>query len=133
MQLTTKVEYAIRALTDIANCNTTKPVKLREICERQNLPVKYMEQLFSKLKKAGILKSVHGSYGGYLLLISPNKLSVKDIISAVDDGFVSLTCSGGKGPREFCIGKPCRFFKEWNQIKTDIDKYLDTIPLSRFL
>lgn len=133
MQLTTKVEYTIRALTELANSSTGNPVKLRQICENQNLPLKYMEHLFSRLKKAAIVRSVHGSYGGYLLKISPDRLSIKDIIAAVDDNFVALNCCRDKGRREYCIGRPCHFSKIWNEIKEDLDKYLGTIPLSKFI
>ncbi len=133
MNLTTKVEYAIRALAELAKVTDNKPVTIKQLCNRQNLPVKYMEQLFRKLKQNDLIKSIKGASGGYVLNRCPHKLSVKAIMSALEDEPIRLDCSGDKGQREYCIGQPCSFYETWKIINDDLDEYFDNIYLSRFI
>ena len=133
MQLTTKIEYTVRALTELAKVTDGKPVTIKEICSRQQLPAKYMEQLFRKLKRKQLINSTKGALGGYILNASPDRLSLREIMSAVEDEPVRLDCCGDKGNREFCIGSPCDFYTTWQDIKKDLDQYFGNIPLSRFI
>lgn len=133
MNLNTKIEYAIRALTELAIAKDRKPITIKQICSRQKLPVKYMEQIFRKLKNNGLIKSVQGASGGYVLITSPDRLSIKDIMSAVEDEPVKLECLGEKGYREFCTGQPCHFYIVWEDIKKDLETYFNNVPLSRFI
>ncbi len=133
MQLTTKTEYAIRAMIELSIEYGNKPLAIREICERQNLPAKYIEQIFRKLRKSNLIKSVKGSLGGYMLSSEPTNISLKEIMIAVEDNFVSENCSGKEGSREFCVGAPCNFYKAWERITSDLDSYFSRIRLSSFL
>jgi Rrf2 family transcriptional regulator, cysteine metabolism repressor len=133
MQLTTKTEYAIRAMIELGIEYGNKPLAIREICERQKLPAKYIEQIFRKLRKSNLIKSIKGSLGGYMLSSEPENISLKDIMIAVEDSFVSANCSGKEGSREFCVGEPCNFYKAWEKITSDLDSYFSRIRLSTFL
>jgi len=85
MKLTTKGEYALRAMLDLVKRQDEPTVKLEDICERQNISLSYLEQLFRKLKKAKIVDAVRGPGGGYSLAKPANKISVLDVLLAVGD------------------------------------------------
>lgn len=133
MQLATKTEYAIRGLIELARQPDKKPLAIRELCEKQHLPVKYMEQIFRRLKRAGLLKSLKGSRGGYLLQRLPEEITLQEIMSAIDEEPVRLNCCGHEGAREYCIGAPCNFYSVWEEIEDELDKHFSKIHLSRFL
>ncbi len=133
MQLTTKTEYAIRGLIELASQPGKKPLAIRELCEKQNLPVKYMEQIFRQLKQAGLLQSIKGAYGGYILNLPPSRISLKDIMTAIDDQPNRLNCCGKDGHRSYCVGQPCTFFNVWEEIESELDNHLSDIYLTRFL
>ena len=84
MKLNTQGRYALIALVDLSSRNTKKNVSLSEISERQNISLPYLEQLFLKLRKAGIVKSYRGSSGGYAIAKSPDLLRITEILKAVD-------------------------------------------------
>ena len=84
MKLNTQGRYALIALVDLCSRNTEKNVSLSEISERQNISLPYLEQLFLKLRKAGIVKSYRGSSGGYAIAKSPDLLRITEILKAVD-------------------------------------------------
>ncbi len=131
--MTTKTEYAIRGLIELARQPDQMPVAIREICEKQHLPVKYLEQIFRRLKKAGIVKSIKGACGGYILNHPAGQISLKEIMSAIEDEPARLNCNGKDGYREFCVGSPCDFFAVWETIEDDLDRHLSKVKLSRFL
>ena len=84
MRLTTKGRYAVMAMADLASYSKNKPVSLSEISKRQNISLPYLEQLFLKLRKAGIVKSFRGSSGGYAIAKSPDLIRITEILKAVD-------------------------------------------------
>ena len=84
MKFNTQGRYALIALLDLSNRNNIEKVSLSEISERQNISLPYLEQLFLKLRKAGIVKSFRGSSGGYSIAKSPDLLRVSEILKAVD-------------------------------------------------
>ena len=84
MKLNTQGRYALIALVDLSSRNTKKNVSLSEISERQNISLPYLEQLFLKLRKAGIVISYRGSSGGYAIAKSPELLRITEILKAVD-------------------------------------------------
>ncbi len=133
MQLNTKTEYAIRGLIELARQPQQKPLAIRKLCEKQHLPFKYMEQIFRRLKSAGLLKSLKGAYGGYILNRPPAEISLKEIMCAIDDEPAKLNCCGKDGHRYFCIGEPCDFFAVWEEIERELDRHFSQISLARFL
>ena len=94
MKLTTKSKYAVNALTDLASTGKDLPVRLKEISSRQNIELNYLEQLFRKLRIAGIVESVRGRHGGYKFAVTPTNVSIKDIMEAVEEDLDATHCSG---------------------------------------
>lgn len=93
MRLTTKSRYGTRLILDIAVYGKKKPVPLREVSSRQNISVKYLEQLTRKLKKAGIIKSQRGSSGGHMLAKSPDDISIGQIVRILEESTVITDCA----------------------------------------
>lgn len=90
--LTTKGTYALGALLEIHNRASKEPVQIREISAEANIPQSYLEQLFNKLKKAGILKSIRGIKGGYLLAKPAEEIFVKDILEILEKDIKVADC-----------------------------------------
>jgi Rrf2 family iron-sulfur cluster assembly transcriptional regulator len=95
MKLTTKSRYGVRAIFDIAYHAGSLPAQIKHISERQSISARYLEQIFQKLKKAGILGSKRGPRGGYFLLKEPKDITVYDIV----------TCTEGPIELVFCVGE----------------------------
>lgn len=85
MKLTTRGRYAFQALVDLITNSNGKAVKLMDISVRQNLPIAYLEQLFRQLRIGGVVKSVRGPGGGYVLAKEPSEISIQDVLKAVNE------------------------------------------------
>ncbi|MDA0361946.1 MAG: Rrf2 family transcriptional regulator [Proteobacteria bacterium] len=94
MKLSTKGRYAMIALADLAQCKSKELVNLTELSKRQHLSLPYLEQLFVKLRRAGIVDSVRGPGGGYRLSKSPESIRITEILAAVDETVNALHTSG---------------------------------------
>ncbi|MEA1939082.1 MAG: RrF2 family transcriptional regulator [Candidatus Caldatribacteriota bacterium] len=94
MKLSTRGRYALRAMIDLAQiqCNNLKPISLRDISLRQEISLQYLEQLFNKLKKANLVKSIRGASGGYLLIKETERINAGDIIRAVEGPIALVDC-----------------------------------------
>jgi len=88
MEISTQGRYGVRALIDLAVNNGSKAVSLREISDRQNISERYLEQIFAELKKAGLIRSIRGAHGGYLLNKPPEKISLGDILIILEGKMV---------------------------------------------
>ena len=108
MRISTKGHYAVQALVDMASLHRTSPVTLGMIAERQGLSQNYLEQLFVKLRKAELVKSVRGPGGGYLLARPAGKISIGDVFSAVDESLIFIECAD----EENQLKKPCAKSKD---------------------
>ena len=96
MRLTTKSRYGTRLILDIAVNSKGKPVPLSDVSRRQNISLKYLEQLASKLKKAGIIKSHRGPFGGHMLAKSPEDISIGSIIRVLEESTAITDCAKQK-------------------------------------
>ncbi|OGR13617.1 MAG: hypothetical protein A2277_02540 [Desulfobacterales bacterium RIFOXYA12_FULL_46_15] len=96
MRLTTKSRYGTRLILDIAVYGKDKPVPLSDVSSRQNISVKYLEQIIRKLKKAGIVDSCRGPSGGHMLAKSPDKISVGEIVRILEESTVIADCAEQK-------------------------------------
>lgn len=106
MRLTTKGRFAVTAMLDLALQENSYPISLKNISERQHISLSYLEQLFSKLRRVGLVISVRGSHGGYTLAKTAKEISVAAIIEAVDECIDNTKCYGKKdchGPNRCCI------------------------------
>ena len=130
MQLTTKGRYAVTAMLDLASKESTKPVTLDMISHRQNISLSYLEQLFAKLRKASLVKSVRGPGGGYLLNINPEDITLTQIIEAVDENIDLRRC---QGLRNCLRGKQCLSHHLWCEVSDQIRGFLSTRNLQQVI
>ena len=133
MKLNTRGRYAVMALADMANFNTQNPVPLRDISLRQNISLVYLEQIFSKLKKSNIVKSIRGSNGGYILTKDPEKIKLSNIFLAVDEKVKTLQCK--KESKKGCNGKltKCITHNLWDDLEMYINDFFDKKNLGDLL
>ena len=103
MKLTSKGRYAVMALADLAKFNSQNPVSLRDISLRQGISLDFLEQIFSKLKKNNIVKSIRGVNGGYVLIDEPEQIRLSKIFSAVQEEIKTVQCK--KESKKGCNGK----------------------------
>ena len=109
------------ALADIARFNLNQPISLRDISLRQGISIDYLEQLFLKLKKNNIVKSVRGKKGGYILYRDPREIKISDILSAVEEKVKTIGCQ--KHSKKGCNGKSakCITHNLWDELETHIN------------
>ena len=130
MQLTTKGRYAVTAMLDLASNESAKPVTLDMISQRQNISLSYLEQLFAKLRKASLVKSVRGPGGGYLLNVNAVDVTLTQIIEAVDENIDLRRCHGSKA----CLrGKQCLSHHLWCEVSDQIRGFLSTRNLQQVI
>ncbi len=127
MRLTTKGRYAVTAMLDLAMHEAAGPVSLADIAGRQDISLSYLEQLFGKLKRAGLLASVRGPGGGYRLVGDSAGVSVSDIITAVGEGIDATRCGGAGDCRD---GHICLTHNLWADLSARIDGFLREIDLA---
>ena len=133
MKLNTRGRYAVMALADMAIFNSQKPVSLRDISLRQNISLVYLEQIFSKLKKNNIVKSIRGTNGGYILTKDPEKIRLSNIFLAVDEKVKTLQCK--KESKKGCNGKltKCITHYLWDELELYINDFFDKKNLGDLL
>ena len=130
MRLTTKGRYAVTAMLDLAFHSRMKPVTLTDIATRQTISLSYLEQLFSRLRRAGLVVGVRGPGGGYKLSRVAAEINIADIITAVDEPIDSTKCEG-KGDCQ--DGQPCLTHDLWMGLSEQIRNYLKGISLGELL
>ncbi len=127
MKISTKGHYAVQAMVDLATQPTNFPVPLSNISLRQDISLNYLEQLFLKLRKAKLVKSVRGPGGGYLLARKPLDISIGEIFSAVDENIVLSECVDNSS---FCSKtQKCITQVLWYKISESLRKTLFSISL----
>ena len=130
MKLTTKGRYAVTALLDLALHDGEGPVCLSEIAERQDISLPYLEQLFTRLRKHGLVASTRGPGGGYNLGRAAAQIPVSDIISAVDESFDATRCGG---ERDCHGGKACLTHELWEGLSREVHRYLQEMTLAQLM
>ena len=125
MKLTSKGRYAVMALVDIAKFDNINPVSLRDISLRQGISVDFLEQIFSKLKKNEIVKSIRGTQGGYILSKKPSEIKLNNIFDAIDERVKTVQCK--KESKKSCNGKSskCVTHDLWNELETHINSFFE--------
>ena len=133
MKLTSKGRYAVMALADLAKFNSQKPVSLRDISLRQGISLDYLEQIFSKLKKNNIVKSIRGTNGGYILTKNPDQIKLANIFHAVDEKIKTLRCK--KESKKGCNGKSTKCITHylWDELEIYINDFFDKKNLGDLL
>ncbi|MDR3221315.1 MAG: Fe-S cluster assembly transcription factor [Candidatus Accumulibacter sp.] len=127
MRLTTKGRFAVTAMTDLALNGGAGPVTLAGISDRQRISLSYLEQLFGKLRRHGLVDSVRGPGGGYRLARPVERISVADIVRAVDEALDATQCGGIENCKD---KKPCLNHDLWATLNLKMYEYLESVSLS---
>jgi Rrf2 family iron-sulfur cluster assembly transcriptional regulator len=127
MRLTTRGRYAVTAMLDLSLHAGSGPVPLAEIAARQDISLAYLEQLFARLRRSGLVSSVRGPGGGYRLVDDAGAVSVARIVDAVDESLDATRC-GGTGDCQ--DGEQCLTHALWTDLSEHIHTYLDGITLA---
>ena len=133
MKLNTKSRYAVMALADMSKFPSNNPVSLRDISLRQSISLLYLEQIFLKLKKNDIVKSVRGINGGYVLIRDPKKIKLSEIFQALDQKVKTVGCK--KDSKKGCNGKAskCITHELWDELEIYINNFFENKKLSDLL
>lgn len=129
MAINTRTEYALRALIELAGSGENA-LSAREICERQELPKKYVEHLLAGLKGAELISSSAGSRGGYVLSRAPEAIDLAQIMAAVDDNSQDLACYSCK--ESYCLGTNCSLSSIFEELSGKLSGVLASYKLSDF-
>ena len=127
MRLTTKGRFAVTALIDVALYGTKGPVTLAAVSERQKISLSYLEQLFGKLRRHGLVESVRGPGGGYRLARATDTISVADIILAVDEPIDATQCGGAENCHD---DRRCMTLELWAGLNAHIFTFLRSVTLA---
>ncbi|MGM0521140.1 MAG: Fe-S cluster assembly transcriptional regulator IscR [Pseudomonadota bacterium] len=130
MRLTTKGRYAVTAMLDLALNADASPTSLGDISQRQGISLSYLEQLFARLRRAGLVKSVRGPGGGYLLAQPSSEISVSRVIDAVNETVDATRCQGLSDCQE---GDTCLTHHLWCELSGQIRQFLDDVTLEQLM
>ena len=126
MRLTTKGRFAVTAMLDLALRQQQSPVTLAGIGARQSISLSYLEQLFGKLRRHGLVESVRGPGGGYRLALQPDGITVANIVLAVDEPLDATECGGLENCRE---DRRCMTHTLWVTLNKKLHDYLNSVSL----
>ncbi|SHI52683.1 transcriptional regulator, BadM/Rrf2 family [Geosporobacter subterraneus DSM 17957] len=133
MRLSTKGRYGVKAMFDLALSYGEGPIALNNIAERQNISVHYLEQLFASLRKAGLVKSVRGAQGGYVLAERPQDITVGDIIRTLEGPLAPAECVVSDDSNECSRADCCVTRIIWEKIRDSINEVVDSITLQNMI
>jgi Rrf2 family iron-sulfur cluster assembly transcriptional regulator len=136
MRITTKGRYAVRAMANLASSGQGATKSIRAICAEEGISPEFLEQIFYKLKKAGIIGSTRGPSGGFVLARQPAEISIKDIFLAVEEGLDLTPCTSCEGevPEEICAkADTCQVYNVWRETSEHITGYFAGYSLQRII
>ncbi|HZX21755.1 MAG TPA: Rrf2 family transcriptional regulator [Clostridia bacterium] len=133
MKLSTKGRYGLKAMFDLAVHDGEGPIPLKSIAERQQISDHYLEQLIAELRKSGLVKSVRGAQGGYMLAHEPSGITVGDIIRVLEGPLGPSDCVLENGPVQCNNADHCVTKTVWERIQTSISDVIDSITLQDML
>ena len=133
LKISTKGRYGLRALIDLAQYSEIEPVSISSIATRQGISERYLEQLMTLLKKAGIIKSIRGAAGGYVLAKAVDEISVGDVLRALEGSLEPVECAafGGNDSCEAAGGCVTKYV--WQRINESINKTVNEISLKQLV
>ena len=130
MTISVKGKYGIKAMLDLAMYSYGEKVTVKSIAERQNIPEKFLEQLLSTLRKAGLVKSIRGAFGGYSLSKQPENITVGDVLRALEGDLAPVKCiEQNKGKNKCKRSDICITKYIWMKIKDGVNEVIDSITL----
>ena len=130
MKLSTKGRYAVMALVDLASQTDGRPVALADIAERQEISLSYLEQLFAKLRRGGLVRSVRGPGGGYLLAHAASETRISDAILAVDEPIRATRCKPNSSAGCRANKSRCLTHDLWEELGNQIHVFLSSVSLA---
>lgn len=130
MRLTAKGRYAVTAMLDLAVHENQGPISLADISERQGISLSYLEQLFAKLRRKSLVKSVRGPGGGYKLNRAANQIYVAEIVDSVDENVDATRCAGQANCQQ---GETCLTHELWADLSEQIHQFLSNIDLASII
>ncbi|MGI6706934.1 MAG: RrF2 family transcriptional regulator [Clostridia bacterium] len=133
MKLSTKGRYGVKAMFDLALHYGDGPIPLKNVAERQGISEPYLEQLISVLRKSGLVKSVRGAQGGYLLNMEPSQITVGDILKVLEGPVAPTECVIEDEPVECVKADYCVTRIIWEKVRDSINEVIDSITLQDML
>ena len=129
MRISTKGRYALRVMIDLASFGNGSFIALKDISQRQNIPIKYLEQIVSTLNKAGYLTSMRGSNGGYRLSKSPEEYNVGTVLRTVEGTLNTVECVAYENGVTCPRSDSCHSINFWKGLDDVVNKYIDSFTL----
>lgn len=133
MKLSTKGRYGLRAMIDLARYSETEPVSIASIAGRQDISERYLEQLVALLKKAGLVKSIRGASGGYVLEKEAGEISVGDVLRALEGSLEPVKCAAFYSEEGCIAADRCVTKYVWQKINDSINETVDNIMLDELV
>jgi Rrf2 family protein len=131
MRFSAKERYGLRAMAELARYYGQGPISLTEVAQAQGIPLPYLEQIVAPLRRAGLLTSTRGAYGGYALAREPETITAGDIIRALGGSVVPIRCVAEAGERQFCEREgTCTTRSVWERVRDRLVETLDSITLA---
>ncbi|MGN1267455.1 MAG: RrF2 family transcriptional regulator [Dorea sp.] len=128
MKVSTKGRYALRIMVDLAEHNSGEYIRLKDICERQGITLKYMEQIMPLLTKAGYVRSYRGNNGGYMLARNPEEYTAGEIIRTVEGSLAPIQCLEDN-PNRCKRQNECTTLAFWEGLYKVVNEYVDSVTL----
>jgi len=129
MRLTTKGRYGVRAVLNLAASYQNRPVSIKKISEEEEISPEFLEQIFFKLKKAGLIRSLRGPGGGFVLNKKASEITIKDILDAVGETIFPAPCTDKKNPPGCDRENQCMMAKTWKRFSEIIENFLDSLTI----
>ena len=134
MRITTRGRYGLRAVLKLTVTETGKPISIRELSEKEDISPEFLEQIFFRLRKSGIIKSTRGPGGGFQLNRDPAEITVKEIFDAVGEEISLTPCTSNTDPRSPCTReKRCIAHEMWVETADHINEYFRGITIANIL
>jgi len=129
MKLSTKARYALRAMVDLAAHSAHQPVSRKHIADRQDISPHYLEQLFAKLRDAGLIEAVRGPGGGYRLARRPDEITAGEVVRAVEDVLSPVACLLADPDLQCERAPSCPTQRVWKELGERASQYLDSVTV----
>lgn len=133
MKLSTKGRYGLRAIIDLARYSENEPVSINSIAARQDISERYLEQIVGLLRKAGLVKSIRGASGGYVLAKDMSQISVGDVLRALEGDLEPVKCMAAHGEEGCSASGECVTKYVWQKINDSITQTVDNMKLSELV
>ncbi len=133
MKLSTKGRYGLRAMIDLARYSEDEPVSISSIAARQDISERYLEQLVGLLKKAGLVRSIRGATGGYVLARNVREISVGDVLRALEGSLEPVKCAAFYSEEGCMAAEGCVTKYVWQKINESINETVDHMMLDEFV